>query len=49
MSGNPIRKANIAGLQKKLEQINGLDKEGLKELYNRQQQRVACYGIIKPA
>jgi hypothetical protein len=33
MSGNPIRKTNIAGLQKKLDQINGLDKEGLKELY----------------
>ena len=33
MSGNPIRKENIAGLQKKLDQINGLDKEGLKELY----------------
>src|SRR5262245_12515472 len=38
MSGNPIRKTNIPGLQKKLEQINGLDKEGLKELYK---------GIIK--
>jgi len=33
MSGNPIRKTNIAGLQKKLDQINGLDKDGLKELY----------------
>jgi hypothetical protein len=33
MSGNPIRKTSIAGLQKKLDQINGLDKEGLKELY----------------
>ncbi len=33
MSGNPIRKSNIAGLQKKLDQINTLDKEGLKELY----------------
>jgi hypothetical protein len=33
MSGNPIRKANIDGLQKKLDQINSLDKEGLKELY----------------
>lgn len=33
MSGNPIRKENITGLQKKLDQINGLDKDGLKELY----------------
>jgi hypothetical protein len=33
MSGNPIQKTNIAGLQKKLDQINTLDKEGLKELY----------------
>jgi hypothetical protein len=33
MSGNPIRKTNIPGLQKKLDQINTLDKEGLKELY----------------
>jgi len=33
MSGNPIRKTNIAGLEKKLEQINTLDKDGLKELY----------------
>jgi hypothetical protein len=33
MSGNPIRKDNVAGLQKKLEQINALDKDGLKELY----------------
>ncbi len=33
MSGNPIRKANVAGLEQKLNQINGLDKEGLKELY----------------
>jgi len=33
MSGNPIRKENVAGLQKKLEQINSLDKDGLKELY----------------
>lgn len=38
MSGNPIRKTNVAGLQKKLDQINTLDKEGLKELYK---------GIIK--
>ncbi len=33
MSGNPIRKENVAGLKEKLEQINNLDKEGLKELY----------------
>jgi hypothetical protein len=33
MSGNPIRKENIANLQKKLDQINGLDKDGLKDLY----------------
>jgi hypothetical protein len=33
MSGNPIRKTNVANLTKKLEQINNLDKDGLKELY----------------
>jgi hypothetical protein len=33
MSGNPIRKENIPGLQKALERINSLDKDGLKELY----------------
>lgn len=33
MSGNPIRKENTPGLQQKLEHINSLDKEGLKELY----------------
>lgn len=33
MSGNPIRKANIPPLKEKLELINGLDKDGLKELY----------------
>jgi len=33
MAGNPIRKGNVAGLEKKLEQINALDKDGLKELY----------------
>jgi hypothetical protein len=33
MSGNPIRKGNIESLNKALEHINGLDKEGLKELY----------------
>ncbi|HZB11490.1 MAG TPA: SiaB family protein kinase, partial [Chryseolinea sp.] len=30
MSGNPVRKASIPGLHKKLDQINGLDKDGLK-------------------
>ncbi|HTF22159.1 MAG TPA: SiaB family protein kinase [Chryseolinea sp.] len=33
MSGNPVRKANVAKLQKTLDHINGLDKDGLKELY----------------
>lgn len=33
MSGNPIRKENIDKLKKALEHINGLDKDGLKELY----------------
>ena len=33
MSGNPIRKANIEALTKKLNQINSLDKDGLKDLY----------------
>ena len=33
MSGNPIRKSNVAGLEEKLHHINSLDKEGLKELY----------------
>lgn len=33
MSGNPIRKANVASLKQKLDQINGLDKDGLKDLY----------------
>jgi hypothetical protein len=33
MSGNAIRKANISKLQEKLEKINSLDKEGLKDLY----------------
>jgi hypothetical protein len=33
MSGNPIRKANIENLKKQLERINGLDKDGLKDLY----------------
>ena len=33
MSGNPIRKANIPRLKQALEKINGLDKDGLKDLY----------------
>ena len=33
MSGNPIRKGNIDKLQKSLEHINALDKDGLKDLY----------------
>lgn len=33
MSGNPIRKENVDSLNKKLEHINGLDKDGLKDLY----------------
>jgi hypothetical protein len=33
MSGNPIRKENVAGLTASLEKINGLDKDGLKDLY----------------
>src|SRR5258706_14365643 len=33
MSGNAVRKANISKLKEKLEKINSLDKEGLKELY----------------
>ena len=33
MSGNPIRKSNVASLEQKLHHINSLDKEGLKELY----------------
>jgi hypothetical protein len=33
MSGNPIRKENIPALKEKLELINGLDKDGLKDLY----------------
>jgi hypothetical protein len=33
MSGNPVRKENIPPLRKALERIDGLDKEGLKELY----------------
>jgi hypothetical protein len=33
MSGNPIRKENVDKLKTALEHINGLDKDGLKELY----------------
>jgi hypothetical protein len=33
MSGNPIRKSNIPALKQKLEKINALDKDGLKDLY----------------
>ncbi len=33
ISGNPILNENIDGLKKKLENINELDKDGLKELY----------------
>lgn len=33
MSGNPIQKSNVEKLRKTLEHINGLDKDGLKELY----------------
>lgn len=33
ISGNPIVNENIDGLKNKLDQINDLDKDGLKELY----------------
>ena len=33
ISGNPIENQNVAGLKEKLEQINTLDKDGLKKLY----------------
>jgi len=33
MSGNPVRKENVDSLSKKMEQINNLDKDGLKDLY----------------
>jgi len=33
VSGNPIKKDEIDGLKSKLENINGLDKDGLKALY----------------
>ena len=33
MSGNPVRKEHVGALKASLEKINGLDKDGLKELY----------------
>jgi hypothetical protein len=33
MAGNPIRKENMPKLEKTLEHINSLDKDGLKDLY----------------
>jgi hypothetical protein len=33
MTGNPVRKENVAALNDSLEKINNLDKDGLKELY----------------
>ncbi len=33
MTGNPIKKANTAELKRKLDDLNVLDKEGLKEMY----------------
>lgn len=33
LTGNPIEKSNVAKLTKNLEDLNNLDKEGLKELY----------------
>jgi hypothetical protein len=33
MSGNPILKTHVQKLKENLERINGLDKEGLKDLY----------------
>ena len=33
MSGNPVRASNVEKLRKTLDHINGLDKDGLKELY----------------
>ena len=33
MSGNPIKDVNIEAVQGKLEKVNSLDKEGLKEYY----------------
>ncbi|MDH5603198.1 MAG: SiaB family protein kinase [Cyclobacteriaceae bacterium] len=33
MSGNPIKNANIEAVQGKLDKVNSLDKDGLKEYY----------------
>ena len=33
MAGNPVRKQNMGALHEKLEHINSLDKEGLKDMY----------------
>ncbi|MFZ6001935.1 MAG: SiaB family protein kinase [Bacteroidota bacterium] len=33
LTGNPILKANVAGLTKALDHLNSLDKDGLKEMY----------------
>jgi hypothetical protein len=33
MSGNPVRKGSVAGLKATLDRINGLDRDGLKDLY----------------
>lgn len=33
MSGNPVLKKNVPALRKNLDRINGLDKNGLKDLY----------------
>lgn len=35
MSGNPVLKTRVAALQKTLDGINALDKEGLKDLYKK--------------
>jgi hypothetical protein len=32
-SGNPVRNNTVAKIQSKIEQINALDKDGLKDLY----------------
>jgi len=33
LTGNPILKSDVPGLTKNLEELNNLDKEGLKEMY----------------
>lgn len=38
-SGNSIRKGDVPLLKSRLEQINSLDKEGLKQLYKEQRRR----------